>query len=235
MILRWKRAIKSFSESGKSELNENVELFGMIWNKCTDQLMTKKKKLNSDANTKRLILKSIAENFDPYNFDGPILNRSKLFLHDLQMQDNLDWDDTLIDDQVNQWKNIARQVNNSESVAVDRFVGRRDGSYKLFAFVDSSKVMYGTVIYILDEETNKLSFLLSKNRIINKSSENRSIPTLELQAIAFGCETLVELREELAGPLCLNPVENIRVNSLFRQHGCVKLGPIIFCMSQENE
>ena len=44
-------------------------------------------------------------------------------------------------------------------------MGRRDGRFRLIAFTDSSKVMYGTVLYIQDLETLEVSFLLAKKQI----------------------------------------------------------------------
>ena len=66
-----------------------VKLFGMKWNRITDCISFPKLELDSKANTKRLILKSIASNFDPYNFKGPILNRARVFMHELQLNTSL--------------------------------------------------------------------------------------------------------------------------------------------------
>ena len=70
-------------------------------------------KLNIQANTKRIILSTIASQFDIYGFNGPILNLARFFLHGLQMGRNLGWDKILEEARLKEWQNIAKQVNSS--------------------------------------------------------------------------------------------------------------------------
>ena len=124
--------------------------------------------MNPEANTKRLILRSIAENFDPYNFDIPLMNRAKLFLHELQCDKSVNWDRKLPEDRLKTWRNISKQLNSAEPICVPRFVGLREGNFKLIAFVDSSSEMYGVVVYVFDIHRKIVSFILAKNRMIGK-------------------------------------------------------------------
>lgn len=188
------------------EVVQNKELFGLNWNVKEDVLSAKQKKLDPEANSKRKVLQSIAENFDPYNFDGPVLNRARLFLHEIQLQKELSWDDCLSKEQLKEWKNISKQVNDSQPILIPRFVGKRSESYKLVAFCDSSAMMYGTVVYIYNVNTNQTNFLLAKNRMVTRQLEGKSIPSLELLAILLGVEAIVNLKQELSGMYCLDPV-----------------------------
>ena len=52
-------------------------------------IFTKPITLNPEADTKRTILKSIASQFDIYNYNMPVLNRSRLFMHSLQCDKTL--------------------------------------------------------------------------------------------------------------------------------------------------
>ena len=198
--------IQSKLDSEGQETSELVKVFGHTWNRATDSISTRPLHLDTSANTKRLILSTIANNYDLFQINGPILNRARLFVHRLQCDGGISWDDRLTADQCREWRNIAKQVNGSPSISIDRFVGRRDSKYRLIAFTDSSKSMYGVVIYIQDLSTNKISFLMAKNRIINKQLEGKSIPCLEFHAISFGAETLNELHRELSGDLCVLPI-----------------------------
>ena len=45
--------------------------------------------------TKRKVLQTIASQWDAYNINAPLLNRSRLFLHRLQIDKTLDWDTVL--------------------------------------------------------------------------------------------------------------------------------------------
>ena len=67
-------------------------------------------------------------------------------------------------------------------------------------------LIYGVVIYLYNEDTHKMSFLLAKNRIIGKNLNDKSIPNLEFQALTFGTEVLADTRNELAGDACVAPL-----------------------------
>ena len=54
----------------------------------------------------------------------------------------------------------CKQVNSVPEIPIKRFVGRRDDPYKLIAFCDSNKDVYGVVLYILNLKKNGISFLL---------------------------------------------------------------------------
>ena len=193
----------------KSELTDNkdqAELFGLKWDTVSDNLSTRPKKLNSLANTKRQILSSIAENFDPYNIECPLFNRARLFMHGLQCKSDLGWDCKLPPDDLKEWGNICKQLNSSPNLSVPRYIGNRDGTYNLIAFTDASSAIYGTVVYIQCVESGKVSYLLSKNRIVGKVMESRTTPALEFAAIVLGVETLIDVREQLCGKLSINPI-----------------------------
>ena len=168
--------------------------------------------LDESATTKRSILSSIAKNYDIFNFNAPILNRARVFMHNLQLNTKLDWDTKLSDVSSAEWKNICRQVNQAEELPVPRFIGNREDPYRLFCFTDASKVLYGCVIYIQNLETLQVSFMTSKNRMVNKNLETKTIPNLELAAISLGVEVLFDIRKEISGPRCMKP---INIDSMF--------------------
>ena len=87
---------------------------------------------------KRQILSTIASQYDIYKFNGPIMNCSRLFMHSLQCNEDLGWDDILLQSHQREWKNIARQANASPSMKVRRAVGQSDDKYKLVACTDAS-------------------------------------------------------------------------------------------------
>ena len=193
------------------ETPDNVKLLGLNWSRSQDTLSTFPIDLDSSANTKRLILKSIASHFDLFNFHGPVLNRARLFIHDIQCEKTIKWDDILPDAKLKEWRLIVKQANNSPCVEINRFVGRRDGNYDLITCVDASANICGAVLYIKDVDNDKTSFLLAKSKLINSKNDNRTIPALELQAIAMGSKLLTEVKDELTGDSCTVP---IKVNNL---------------------
>ena len=188
-----------------------VKLFGLIWNTALDQLSAKKLYLDPEACTKRLILQSVLSNFDPFSVYGPLMNRAKLFLHKLQCNSSLKWDIKIIEEDIREWKLICRQVNRCDPIYIDRYIGHRDGTYSLVVFTDSSKVMYGCVLFIYETNSEKGSFLLAKNKIIPKQMAVKSVPALEFHALHFGTEILLETYREITDKKLLCPVN---VNSL---------------------
>ncbi len=184
-----------------------VKLFGLQWDRLTDTLSTKQVHLDGKANTKRLVLKTLAQNFDLFYFNGPILNRARLFMHDLQTDKSLGWDSILSNDQIHEWKNISKQVSATPEIKLKRFIGKRNGHYRLICFTDASKLIYGIVNFIQDLDTMEVSFILAKNRLVNKQLETKGIPSLEFQAIILGTETLINIYKDLAGKNCVIPIK----------------------------
>lgn len=191
---------------------EVVKLFGMSWNRTTDMLLTHPMKLSVKASTKRQMLSSIAENYDVFQLCGPLLNRARLFIHRLQCDGSVGWDDLLGNDLLHEWEVIAKQVNTSKSIPINRFIGRRDGNYQLVAYTDASSCMFGCVIYILNLSNSKLSFLIAKNRIVNKQLSTKSIPALELHALTLGIETLMSIRADLTDNSNVVPINISKMN-----------------------
>lgn len=190
----------------ESDSTSNSKLLGLNWNRAHDTISCESLTLNLKANTKRTVLKSIAANFDLFNIVGPLLNRARLFLHSLQCDTDLGWDTKLSEENLAQWKNIVRQFNSAPTISIDRSFGSRSGEYYLIAYTDSSKELYGAVVYLFDVESNKCTFVLAKNRVIGRNLESKSIPSLELQAISLGVETLLDLYHELSGSSCVIPI-----------------------------
>ena len=194
-----------------TETEIETKLLGIKWNRVTDKLSTKPIKLNDKGNTKRQILKSIAENFDPEGYNLPILNRARLFMHRLQLVNNLDWDSVLGKDLQQEWKRICTQANGGKSLEIPRYIGKMEHEYYLLGFTDSSKDLYGVILYLYNKNENTVSFVRAKNRVINKQLKQKSIPTLEFQALAFGTEVIMDMYKELTGPDC---VESLNITNI---------------------
>ena len=190
------------------DLKPENKLLGMKWDATTDEIYSNQINLDIKANTKRKILSSIASQFDIYNFHGPLMNRARIFMHKLQCDKNLQWDDKLNKDLLNEWTNIVRQVNSSPPIKFPRCLGSRSDEYDLLAFTDASKIIYGVVLYLHNKTNGQISFIAAKNRILNSQNKQKSVPSLELQAIVLGCQNLIDVFEDLAvSKNCTVPVK----------------------------
>ncbi|XP_068247875.1 uncharacterized protein [Palaemon carinicauda] len=202
-------------ENESKKTSTEVKLLGMVWNRLDDTLRTRHLQLDIGADNKRKVLKSIAAHYDVFGFTGPILNRARLFLHKLQCDGSFDWDMKLDASLLREWKNICRQVNASPEIKIQRFVGRRNSQYRLVAFTDSSKDIYGTTVYIQEIDSLEVSFVLAKNRIVNKALSAKGIPSLEFQSIVLGSEVLIDLYKDLVGPACVTPLDIVELKLYF--------------------
>ena len=186
--------------------SDTVKLLGISWKKSSDVISTKPIDLNINASSKRQILSTIAAQFDLFQYNGPLLNRARLMLHDLQCDKELSWDETLSDELLKEWKNIAKQANSSTPIQINRSFGGRNDKYELIAFSDSSTKIYGCVLYLVNLDTKQINFVLARNKMVNKSLDEKSVPCLELQAIVLASETIIDVYNELCGDKCLIPI-----------------------------
>ena len=193
-------------ETAEEPTTETINLLGLQWDRRRDQLSVKPLRLDQTASTKRAVLRSLAQNFDPFNYNGPLLNRARIFMHTLQCDKTIKWDSKLMPAYLKEWKKICTQLNAAPEIKLPRCVGKRDSRYKLIGFTDASKLMYGTVVYLQDQETMETSFLLAKNRLVTKQLETKGIPSLEFQAAVLGVETLHDIHKDLTSTEINHPI-----------------------------
>ncbi|XP_068243236.1 uncharacterized protein [Palaemon carinicauda] len=187
------------------------KLFGLTWDRYSDEIFTKPINLNAEAKTKRSILQTIASQFDIFGFNMPLFNRCRLFMHKLQCRKKLGWDQILSQELQKEWQNISKQCNRAAPLRISRSVGPRNGEYSIVVFTDASRDIYGCVLYLLHNESNKLSFVHAKNRLVNKQLDGKSIPALELNAISLGVECTMEIFNDLSGSHCMKPLRIVNI------------------------
>ena len=205
---------KTVDRERETVTTDSPKLLGLIWNRTTDQISCKSICLDPKANTKRTVLSSIAAQYDPLNIQGPCLNRARLFLHDLQNDSKLDWDEKISNDRIKEWHNIVKQANRMNPPQISRKFGNRSDPYEIVVFSDASKCIYAAVCYLRNLSTNEVNFLMAKHRLVSKKMKVKTIPALELQAISLGVDLILEVQNELSGDQCLFPI-NITKRTLF--------------------
>ena len=123
------------SESESVTASDPVRLMGMYWYRDEDLLSNIDIRLDSNASTKRGILRSIAKNFDIFNILLPLRNRAKIFMQQLQLKTSVKWDEILDEESMKKWKLISKQFNKIPVVKVKRFLGKRGDSYRVIAYM----------------------------------------------------------------------------------------------------
>ena len=169
-----------------------VDLLGLKWDRIRDNFVCSGISLDNEANTKRKILGSVNSVFDLCGFLLPLMNRAKSFLHKLQIQQDLGWDDVLEPDQLREWQCICKQLAQLGEFRIPRSFGDRSSEYRLVACADASKEALGSCFYLWDLEKDSCVFLASKNKVIGKDLQTKSIPVLELVALSWAAELCIK-------------------------------------------
>ena len=126
-----------------------VDLLGLRWDRVDDTFVWSNISLDKKADTKRKVLGSVNSVFDLCGTLLPIMNRAKIFLHGLQLQQNLGWDDILSSDQMREWQCICKQLAQSSEFRIPRSFGEREGEYQLVACADASKEALGCSFFFM--------------------------------------------------------------------------------------
>ena len=195
----------SSQSDGRSE-----KFFGLLWNTKNDTLRTHKLHLDPKANTKRKILSTLQSNFDPFGINIPVLNRARLFLHALQIDNNIGWDDFLTPEQRREWDKISKQVNKSNEVIINRSVGDRERTYNLVVYADASREFLGCAVYLNEVNSSKTNLILAKNSVLSKNLRTKSIPVLELIALHFAVKVVLDLYENFCAA-----VRPVKINKIY--------------------
>ena len=125
------------------------------------------------------------------------------------MNKDLDWDSHLSNKLQKEWQNIVKQVKNCPVMEINRSCGPRSGSYDLICFTDASKNLYGCVLYLRNVSTKEVTFIQAKNKVISEQLKSKTMPVLELVAMQFGVQSLMDTYNELQ-----NAVRPISITSL---------------------
>lgn len=164
---------------------EITKLLGISWNSHSDYITYSLKiKPLPSVLTKRNILSSASEIFDPLGLIAPVLIIAKIFIQSL-WKINSDWDETIPTFLCTQWKDFYSNLYYLNSLSIPRHALIHDYiNIEMHGFADSSMNAYGAVIYIrsVDRVGNILVHLLcAKSRVAKKET----IPRLELRAASL--------------------------------------------------
>jgi len=175
------------------ELNKDgtAKTLGVEWNQTRDVLQYSIKITRPSSCTKRLMLSSIAQIFDPLGLLAPVILTAKLLIQEIwKLQ--LDWDESLPSDIFTKWSSYVTDIQSLNGFGVRRWViGKMsDTEIQLHGFCDASERAYGACVYVrsLDRNNSIQSHLLcAKSRVA--PLKTLSIPRLEL----CGAQLLVQL------------------------------------------
>ena len=169
-FLKIKDSEKARLEQG---MNTNTTVLGIGRNVISYRLEAHidKMKIDGATITKKLLLSSIAKEFDPSGLVSPVTVIGKALFQYL-CGAKCDWDDELPIEKCKIWEKLVRDSNTIKTVSASRNIYEpylnKNVKYSLHGFGDASTKAYCTVIYLISEteDGHKHSQLVySKDRL----------------------------------------------------------------------
>ncbi|XP_065224372.1 uncharacterized protein LOC135848399 [Planococcus citri] len=167
-----------------------ITTLGMHWLTNEDMIYPKTFKVeNTPVHTKRQLLSQIATIYDPLGLIGPVITIAKLLMQVVWTRTienkQLNWDDTIPDDILDQWKTFANQLETLKTLRIPRYLFSSNNPiiYELHGFADASSEAYGAVVYMRSIDNSgkvNVNVIMSKSRV--SPLKRQSIPKLELNA-----------------------------------------------------
>ncbi|XP_050303785.1 uncharacterized protein LOC126741423 [Anthonomus grandis grandis] len=152
---------------------------------------------NENKITKRNILSTIAQIFDPLGLIGPSIIKAKLIMQQLWHL-KIDWDEDIPNDLKTAWLEFILQIDYLNKIRIPRQVlltGIKN--LELYGFCDSSEKAYGACVYVgsMNNNKNQIRLLTAKSRVA--PLKKQSLPRLELLAAHLLAELIHKLQNIL--------------------------------------
>lgn len=118
--------------------------------------------------TKRFILSSVSQIFDPLGLLSPFIMMGKILLQKMWLH-KLDWDEHVPNDILTSWNQFEKSLSILNTLRVPRLVIGSNPSYvELHIFSDASQLGYGACAYIRTIHTDftiSVDLLCSKGKV----------------------------------------------------------------------
>ncbi|KAJ8915309.1 hypothetical protein NQ315_014817 [Exocentrus adspersus] len=163
---------------------DGAKTFGLSWSPQPDILKYQIPDISSNSNnTKRSVLSSISQIFDPLGLIAPCIILVKILIQRLWSL-KIDWDQELPDDLNAQWNKFRSELPHLHTLQIPRgIISVQPVNIQLHGFSDSSQEAYGACIYLRCTSAAgdiRVSLLIAKSKVA--PLQQLSIPRLELSA-----------------------------------------------------
>ena len=177
------------------------KILGIPWDTTTDTLVihSLQQPEPTEKWTKRKVLKTVAQAFDPLGFLVAVHLQTKIFFQSLWKK-NYTWDQELSTEDLTTWMTVLNDICGA-AISIPRFLMKgldKATKAELHVFVDASKYAYAAVCYVKltppnAEPTTKLVF--AKTRLC--PAKGLSIPKLELLGMYIGVKCAKFIKNEM--------------------------------------
>lgn len=163
-------------------IGDQVKTLGLLWHPQRDELQYRVRTPDTPHKvTKRIILSTISQIFDPLGLIGPTTIRAKIILQRLWLV-KVGWDESVSSDIHALWTQYVGHLLTLENIKIPRLVRTTHPTrIELHGFCDASEAAYGACLYIRSLAacgTWNAQLLCAKSKVA--PLKNVSIPRLEL-------------------------------------------------------
>jgi len=204
-----KEVLSSVPESERSESTKNLNLvhdqlpqertLGLEWSAETDSFTFALPHFNKPT-TKRGLLSTISQIYDPLGLISPVILKGKQILQRV-VASELSWDQLLPPEEHIEWMKWLQDVKNLAKIKIERCFKPAGAisAVELHHFSDASQVGYGACSYIrqISEDGRVTCNLLFSKARVAPLKKRTTIPRLELQGALTAVKIANTLKKEL--------------------------------------
>ncbi|KAL1282335.1 hypothetical protein QQF64_001138 [Cirrhinus molitorella] len=200
---KWSNSNLDFTQETKAH-GGVLKVLGLVWRPDTDDFVFDLKHLmniiKGKDNTKRSVLRSSAQIFDPIGFLTPFTIRVKCLFQEMWRQ-GLGWDEELSPELSQAWQQWCMELPQIHQIIIPRWYGTNELSEQsqvLHVFTDASEKAYGAVGYLQGQTTEGETvtrLVASKSRVA--PIKTITLPRLELMGALIGARLASNLLKAL--------------------------------------
>ncbi|XP_055933001.1 uncharacterized protein LOC129963022 [Argiope bruennichi] len=195
---RFSKDKSTFHRTGEKSpaQEENVSVLGLEWNPEDDTLRCAYKKDVFEAIplTKRSILSSANQLFDPLGILSPVTVRFKILMQDC-WRAKLSWDAELSDELAKKFLKLKRDLTYVDNLTIPRRLVinlKERNNLSFHVFCDASQLAYATCIYLRSENEEGVSCQLVQSRSRVAPLKPVTVSRLELDTIGIRLMTTIK-------------------------------------------
>ena len=171
--------------------SSETSVLGLQWNPIEDKIRSNIPDVEDETPTKRNILRTVSQIFDPLGIMSPVTVIIKHLLQQIWRL-KVEWDDRLPMEIVAIWNKWIQEWNHMKEMWIDRYVHfTSNHNVELHAFADASQKACAAVIYIKSIEHNgegHINFMIARTKVAPLKGE--TIPRLELMACLLAAKLI---------------------------------------------
>ncbi|KAL1246774.1 hypothetical protein QQF64_034281 [Cirrhinus molitorella] len=197
---KWSNSNLDFTQETEAH-GSLLKVLGLVWRPDTDDFVFDSKHLmnilKGKDNTKRSVLRSSAQIFDPIGFLTPFTIRVKCLFQEMWRQ-GLGWDEELPPELSQAWQQWCMELPQIHQIVIPRWYGTNELSEQsqvLHVFTDASEKAYGAVGYLQGQTSAVTRLVASKSRVA--AIETITLPRLELMGALIGARLASNLLKAL--------------------------------------